>query len=164
MKKPLYPERICYAWGELGNIKDQPPSHNEPGHVWKVRVTDEREPTARQAVAQLVTAMRHMSELVGMTDEQLSNFAWGATGMTVVFVKGAALVRFGDPIPHKWKVGDKFTMSDSLHPTRVYRVHRVKGRTVWYLTDAHGYGDLPRGALSVAKHDRTKTWRLYEGK
>lgn len=150
--------------GVINTVIRELAAHNEPGHVWKVCVTDERVPTARQVVAKLVTAMRSMGELAGMSDEQLSNFVLGATGMTVIFTKGVAWVRLGDPIPHKWKAGDKFTMPDSAHPTRVYRVHRVKGRTVWHLSDAHGHGDLPRGALSRAGPDRTKTWRLYEGK
>lgn len=164
MKKPLYTERVCYAWGELGNVKDTPPAHNEPGHVWKVRVTDEREQTARQVAAQLVTSMRHMKELDGLTDEQLSNFVWGATGMTVTFVKGKALVRFGAPAPHEWKVGDKFTMPRSEHPMKLYRVHRVCAGTVWYLWNGYERGDVPLGVITQTQYLNTKTWRLYEGK
>jgi hypothetical protein len=56
-----------------------------------------------------------------------------------------------------WKNGDIFFRP--INPGKLWRVHRVKGRTVWFL--ANHYGDNPpRGIL--LKSSETKAWIKVE--
>lgn len=57
----------------------------------------------------------------------------------------------------QWKPGDLFTWS--FHNVkRVYRVHRVRGTTIWYLRNCYG-ANPPRGILhSAHREEADKFW------
>jgi len=58
-----------------------------------------------------------------------------------------------------WKTGDIFFMP--TNPGKLWRVRRVKGRTVWYL--GNHYGDNPpRGILQKSYDGQTEAWVKVE--
>ncbi len=58
----------------------------------------------------------------------------------------------------KWQAGDLFFHPQS--PTRINRVHRVKGSAVWYLPNQYGHNP-PRGVLRCDKGEQ-KAWVKVE--
>lgn len=58
-----------------------------------------------------------------------------------------------------WKAGDIFFMP--VNPGKLWRVRRVKGRTVWYLANQYGENP-PRGILQKSYAGQTESWTKVE--
>jgi hypothetical protein len=61
--------------------------------------------------------------------------------------------------PRKWKAGDVFY--DRRWPSRMYRVHRVKGTIIWFIGNQYGHNP-PRGCLHQAHFNETFVWQSVE--
>lgn len=59
----------------------------------------------------------------------------------------------------KWKAGDLFFMS--VNPGKIWRVHRVKGQTVWFLANHYGRSP-PRGILQKSYTGQSAAWKKVE--
>lgn len=59
----------------------------------------------------------------------------------------------------KWKAGDLFFRPQ--WPTRIYRVHRVKGTALWYLGNEYGCNP-PRGIIRESHAAEAVSWVKVE--
>ncbi len=59
----------------------------------------------------------------------------------------------------KWEVDDLFHKTQK--PESIYRIHRIKGTTIWYLGNQYGYSP-PRGILQTAHTEDTDNWVKVE--
>lgn len=57
----------------------------------------------------------------------------------------------------RWLPGQTFTMPAAAMPHKVWRVRRVKGRTIWYLANRYGCNP-PRGILQKATTEEAALW------
>ena len=55
----------------------------------------------------------------------------------------------------KWFAGDLFTIGE--HDARIWRVRRVKGSTVWFLSNRFGENP-PKGILQSATPLQRESW------
>ena len=60
---------------------------------------------------------------------------------------------------YKWRAGDLFFKSDK--PKNIYRVHRVKGRDIFYLPSHYGCYP-PRGTIWHSRAEETNNWVIVE--
>lgn len=59
----------------------------------------------------------------------------------------------------KWAAGDLFFTSDN--PGKIYRIRRIKGKTIWYLPNHYGENP-PRGILRKSRDGEQNSWIKVE--